>query len=69
MKSILKVISVFSIVLVGFVLFGNLIYSAVTGTPISELLSWEWWVLFLTADIWFTQQLARLSENKNSSAE
>jgi hypothetical protein len=62
MKNLVRAISVFTLILVGLVLFGNLIYSAFTSTPISELIEWEWWVLFLATDVWVTQQWKRLKD-------
>jgi hypothetical protein len=62
MKKFNLVISIFLLIIIGLFLFGNLIYSGFTSTPISELIQWEWWVLFLATDIWATQQWKRLKD-------
>ncbi len=38
-------------------LVGTLIYSAYTSTPIGELIDWDWWALFLIAEIWIAHRL------------
>lgn len=62
MNKYIRIINVFMLILIGLVLFGNLVYSAFTSTPIADLIHWEWWVLFLATDIWVTQQWKRLKE-------
>lgn len=69
MKNILKAIEIFTVFMVGLFLFGSLIYSEVTGKPVSEIINWDWWVIFLIASIWLTQQRQIIFGNKNSSAK
>jgi len=38
------------IIMVGLV--GTLVYSAYTSIPVEQLIDWDWWALFLLAEIW-----------------
>ena len=44
-------------------LVGTLVYSAYTSIPVEQLIDWNWWALFLLAEIWTSHRIMILSKD------
>lgn len=52
-------------VLILIYLWGILIYTAITSTPIETIVHWHWWIFFFVLDLWsakFFRELPKKSE-------
>lgn len=62
----IKIIQMILTLLLGIILFGSIIYCALSGQKITEIfLHWELWITFLVADIWITQKSEKLFGKKD----